>query len=60
MSKIRKVTIEYDDRIQIIEGEEAHKFEMNLERVNAIVQSRPHMGMNKINWKIVELHPRKD
>lgn len=53
MSKIPKVTIEYDDHIREIEGKEAEKFE------KLIKAGKKQLGKSFIIWKIVEKHPQK-
>ena len=56
MSKILKVTIEYENKIMIVEGEEAEKWQKNNESVVAIayVHGMNAFDSNPIKWRVVE------
>lgn len=53
MSKIVRVTLEFDDLVKIAEGEEATKFESNLHTL--VLHAHEHeidpFGENNIEWK---------
>ena len=53
MSRIIRVTLEFDDIVKIAEGEEATKFEKNLHSlvVHAHENEVDPFGKNTIKWK---------
>ena len=56
MSKILKATIEYDDKIFIVEGEEAEKWQENNESVASIayVHGMNAFDSNPIKWQVIK------
>ncbi len=56
MSKILKVTIEYDDRILVAEGEEAERWHSNNQGVVALayVHGMNAFDSNLVKWQVIE------
>ena len=56
MSKILKVTIEYDDKIYIAEGKEAQKWydSDNIAVVLAYSNRKDTFVLNSIKWQVIE------
>lgn len=53
MSKIMRVTLEFDDVIKIAEGSEAERFEKNLHEIITFAneQGQNSFANDKINWR---------